>query len=333
MLPWVEAPSFSLDWSLPPDQRYASFPGKVAERGRMLLEELRAAVPRGVRYIGDLVRLRTAGRFHNEAVALAEMLGEDWRIVLAGNLAYDLAIASYGCSTIALATRSGPVLARNMDWSPERPLAQASCLVRAEARGQLLFANAGWPGAIGVVSGLSGRGFGVVLNAVPTPSGIDKLGYPVLLHIRRVLEDAEDFDDAVQRLENERLSVGCLLTVVGRDNQQRVVIERTPREHLIRRPEGDRPIVCTNHYRELYEKVSGGDVDPGELLCGRYDTLLGCFDETASDVEVSDARLLYALTDEQVLQNITAQHVIMRPRDNRVCLWVPRRLLNADGFS
>ena len=38
--------------------------------------------------------------------------------------------------------------------------------------------------------------------------------------------------------------------------------------------------------------------------------------------------LLYALTDEQVMQSITAQHVVMQPSRGRIEMFVPRRLLS-----
>jgi len=327
MLPWIEAPTLTLDWSRPVGQRYANLPPDVLEKGRLLLDELKALAPFGVRLLGDVARLRTRGRFQSEARALAATLHENWRTVLVANLTYDLAMIQYGCSTVALATPSGPVLARNMDWWPEQPLARTSYLIRAERDGELIFASAGWPGAIGVVSGLSARGFGITLNAVQAPGGIDKLGYPVLLHLRRVLEDAVGFDDAVRRLTDQRLAAGCLLTVVGRENDQRVVIERTPRKHLIRRPDGDGPLMVTNHYRGLYEKLTGETMDPSAALCTRYDALLGFFQDANATRNPTDAELLYTLTDKRVIQDITAQHVIIRPRDNSIRLLVPRRLV------
>jgi len=327
MLPWVEAPTMTLDWSRPVGQRYANLPPDVVEKGRLLLDELKALAPFGVRLLGDVARLRTRGRFQSEAKALAATLHENWRTVLVANLTYDLAMTQYGCSTVTLATPFGPVLARNMDWYPEDALALTSYLIRAEQNGELVFANAGWPGAIGVVSGLSGRGFGITLNAVRAPGGIDVLGYPVLLHLRRVLEEARDFNEAVERLAHQRLAAGCLITVVGCENDQRVVIERTPREHLIRRPEGDGPLMATNHYRGMHEEFTPDTVDPTPPFCMRYDALLGFFHDADGTREFDDAELLYTLTDEQVIQDITAQHVIIRPRDNTIRLLVPRRLI------
>ena len=56
--------------------------------------------------------------------------------------------------------------------------------------------------------------------------------------------------------------------------------------------------------------------------------VLGFFsdDHKASD-EIPDDRLLYTLTDEQIRQEITAQHVIIRPRRESIRLFVPRRLM------
>lgn len=327
MLPWIEAPTFSIDLDLPPKERYAQVPSHAVAMGRKLLEELSGEMPRGAQFIGDLLRMRTSGRFHEEAVACAGLVGGSWRLIMLAAASYDLALASYGCSTVALATSSGPVLARNMDWWPEQSLARASYLIRMVRKGNLQFASAGWPGSIGVVSGLSARGFAIVLNAAFSVGGIDKFGYPVLLHIRRVLEDATDFDDAVDRLASERLAAGCLLTVVGRENHQRVVIERSQRDHAIRRPAGNEAIAATNHYRALHETPTSGAPDMGDVPCGRYDALLALLGDHKASDEMTDDRLLYTLTDEQISQEITAQHVIIRPRRDSVRLFVPRRLM------
>ena len=318
-----------IDLALPVERRYDGVTPEVVDRGRELLGALMSQAPPVAAAMADLVRLRTRGRFHAEACALARSMEGSWRSVMLANLAYDAALAFYGCSTIALATSDGPVLARNMDWWPETILARSSHLVRFYRSGAMAFASAGWPGAIGVVSGLSGRGFAIVLNAVRSPHRVDFRGYPVLLHLRRVLEDAGDFDAAVQWLSSERLTVGCLLTVVGRENHERVVIERTQRDHAFRRPAGSEPILTTNHYRRLHEVVQNGTPDPNELLCTRYGALAAAFADHDGETPVDHARLLYALTDPAVMQNITAQHVIVRPRDGSIRLWVPRRLLDA----
>ena len=257
----------------------------------------------------------------------AEEAGASWRDIILANISYDLTIMALGCSTVAIPTPSGPVLARNMDWWPEDVLARCSYLVRVFREGKLVLFNAGWPGSIGVVSGLSVKGFAVVLNAVSGPDGVDATGYPVMLHIRRVLEDAADFGEAVHMLSRQRLAASCLLTVVGTRNFQRVVIERTPKRHSHRWAADDEPLVATNDYRVLARPKSD---DANELLqttCSRYDALSEMFSDRDFEEEVEDAELLYKLTDPSVIQTITAQHVIVRPRLGEIRLFVPRKLV------
>ena len=262
---------------------------------------------------------------------MAQQIHADWRDVMLANISYDLLIANMGCSTVALATPSGPVVARNMDWWPEDILAQASYLVQNNRAGKMHFVNAGWPGASGIVTGLSSRGFGVVLNAVISPEGHSKLGYPVLLHLRRVIEDAVDFDAAVRLLADQRLITSALFTLVGTDNRQRVVIERTPTRSALRWANGDAPLVATNDYRMLFRPETHEGLEIYESTCSRYQALCEFFASQRPECEFDDNALLYILSDPRVIQGITAQHIIMRPRSRQIRLFVPRRLIAADG--
>jgi hypothetical protein len=323
--PWVEAPSIELDADAPVARRFAAVPGPLLERGRELLDEISGRLPPSYRHLARLAALRTLNRFTPEAKALAARVGTDWQRVFVANLSYDLVIASLGCSTVALATSDGPVLARNMDWAPERPLARASVRIDLVRTGRVVSRTANWPGGIGVVTGLSCRGFAVALNAVFHPSGMDRLGYPVLLFLRTLLDDARDFDDALVRLRTQRLMTAGLFTLVGRENRQRVVIERSPRDAALRWPDGDSPLVTTNHYQAL-------TVARGPLAFGLTGTSadrcasLGDLIRDASNGNVPDSRLLFALSDPAVMQTITAQHVIARPAADELRVYVPRYL-------
>jgi hypothetical protein len=157
-VPWAECPTIRLDLGKPHNARYANVPADAIHRARALLQVLRNELPPGLRRLAPLLRLRTFNRFHREIVSLARIVNADWRDVMLANISYELVLAAFGCSTAALSTPSGPVLARNMDWWPEDVLARASFLVRFERNGQMQFCTAGWPGAVGVVTGLSGRG-------------------------------------------------------------------------------------------------------------------------------------------------------------------------------
>jgi hypothetical protein len=330
MTPWLERPTIDIDLSLAGAARFAHVPAGAIDQGKRLLQAVLQEVPAAARFLADWVRLRTANRFQAEAVTLAHHVGASWRDVVLANVSYDLVLASLGCSTVALPTPRGPVLARNMDWWPENLLAQASYLVRCLDGGHLRFVNAGWPGAIGVVTGLSVRGFAVALNAVMGKEGVRKTGYPVLLHLRRVIEDAPDFQEALQMLSHQTLAAPALFTLVGSRNEDRVVIERTPTRHALRWPDAGAALVTTNDYRLLERPETHDALEIYQTTCSRYEALCTFFADHHPDHDVEDTHLLYVLSDEAVIQSITCQHVIMRPASGEARLFVPRRLVQGE---
>lgn len=329
MLPWLECPLLDLSLDLSPEERIAGASDNLLGRSRQLLLAVKEQVSGRQRWLADAVQLRTAYRFLAETKANAQRVGVDWRDLTLANLSYELVVGMFACSTIAMATASGPVLARNMDFWPEKWLARASTLMRFTRGGEIAFVSAGWPGAIGVVSGMSAKGFAVVLNAVG--GGSNKLGYPVLLHLRRVLEDSESFEAAVDWLASERLMAGALFTVVGTENHERVVVERKPSAFVLRHPVGDEPLVTTNDYRLLNSSEHGSVELLLQTSCARFDALSQLFANHRATGEVGDSELLYALTDPRVQQTITAQHMIFRPREMLSRLFAPRELVCEDG--
>lgn len=326
--PWTESPTINFDLSLPVTERYQQIPEQVLDLGRNLLDGLATQLPHTPDPFLRHVIATTDGRYEAEARALAEALQVPWQELTVANLAYDIAVSLYGCSTIALPTQQGPVVARNMDWPQQDVLARCSCLIKYTEDDQLKFANAGWPGAIGAVTGISGRGFSVVLNAVLNSEPPSSDGYPVLLQIRRVLEDAADFDAALIALRDTPLTTAALFTLVGSENDQRVVIERTASRHALRWPDGDAPLITTNDYRELESPSTSDEVEIYQSTCSRFEYLTSFFARHSPVTSPSNDHLLYALTEPNVIQNITAQHIIMHPRSGRIQLFVPTRYLS-----
>jgi isopenicillin-N N-acyltransferase like protein len=326
MPPWVERPTVTLDLARvrrgePPD-----LPPEAVARTKDLFAEVMATVPRKARLLAYWVALRTRNRFGREFKAAARVIGADPRDVAVANLSYDLVVGALGCSTVVLPTPDGPVVARNMDWWPEEPLAKASYLIRCTEGTDWKFTSAGFPGAVGVVTGLSSRGFAVILNAVTSPDPVCKTGYPVLLHLRRVLEDAAGFNDALNRLSKQRLVTSALFTLVGSANEQRVVIERAPRRHALRWGKPNEPLVTTNDYR-LLDRPTGDAWDLERTSCGRFDRLWHLSVRRPVGEPIADEELLYWLTDEEVRQEITAQHVLIRPARGEMRQFVPRSLV------
>lgn len=333
MVPWIERPTLSIDLSADKATQFAGIPTEAVEQSRTLLDAVLMDAPDIAKLAIPLVQQVTKDRYQQEFEEMGEAFDVDWRRLLLASVSYDLVIASLACSTLALATSDGPVLARNMDWAPEDKLARASYLLEFNDADGLQFANAGWPGSAGVVTGMSARGFAIALNAVGSPEGLKPTGYPVMLHIRRVLEDAANFNEARDMLSRETLAVSGLFTLVGRTNEERAVIERSPTKSAIRTANGDEPLITTNHYIELYPEHSSGEGKLFSTACARFSKLGGYFSGPSSHKPITDEELLYALTDPGVMQQITAQHVIARPAENSIRMFVPRQYIASESGS
>ena len=319
---WRERPTIELDLDLNPDARYAALPADAVGYCNTLLNAIMAQIPPTAAPLAEAVRKKTGERFHPSALALAARHGRDWRDMMLANVSYDLFLASLGCSTLALPTPSGPIVARNMDWFPEALLARASYLIRYRRAGKFDHAHAAWSASIGTVTGMSARGFAVVVNAVRSPEGVNLGGYPVLLFLRKVLEEAVNFRAALELLSTETLAMSALITLAGSQNDERVVIERTPTRHALRWGEPGRPLMTTNHYRQLYAPE---ETQPEG--CSRFARLCEFLEEYDDTREADEDELLTMLSDPGVIQEITAQHILMRPRQQEMKVFVPARLL------
>ncbi len=285
----------------------------LLEHSRRLLADVAAALRQHplARPAAELV-LRRYPRHAEQIAAVSRRLGCDPLDLTLANLSYDLALGQFGCSTMVLATADGPVVARNMDWMMPARIARASCVVPLPAGGL----SAGFVSAVGVVTGLSRAGFAVVLNAIETGT-LTPEGYPVLLFLRRLIDDAGSFEEAVDVASRTPLAMSALITLADTRNDQRVCVERSPTEHRQRWARGDAPLLVTNHYRRLGAPDS----------CPRY----ACLERNAGRLKAPSAEELLALLGHpNVRQDITAQEVLIWPASGRLRLFVPTDLLGAD---
>ena len=325
---WIERPTLNIDADRNPGARYSGLHADSVRANQALLRQVVLQMPPEATHLAGKVNANTANRFHEESVALAALHGAKWPEVLIGNVSNDFFIAM-GCTTVALAGPDGPVVARNMDWPMEHLLARASYVLRYNKGGRLAYQHAGFAASIGVVTGVSENGFCLAVNAAAAPEPTNMDGYPVLLFLRAVLEDATSFKAALKMVTEQPLTVGAMITLVGSNNDERVVIERAPTSAALRWAVRNEPLVTTNYYQAL----PSNDVD--EALnsgwkCSRLErmcALLNGFSLEKSTAADADQKLLGMLADEQVRQEITAQHIIMRPRARQMRLFVPDHLV------
>ena len=115
------------------------------------------------------------------------------------------------------------------------------------------------------------------------------------------------YADAVAMVRGERLMSGGIVTVVGTTNDERAVVERTRTHATVRTATGDEPLMTTNHFRDLAE--------PG--ACTGFDHLAAYAGRVPLEV----------LASRNVLQEITAQRVVMCPATQSVEMFVPSDLV------
>jgi len=128
-------------------------------------------------------------------------------------------------------------------------------VVRAD--GRYPFVSVGWAGLVGVVTGVNARGIFVALDPARTDDPLEE-GAPLPIVLRRVLEEADTLEHAVDILENAELRTSGIVLVGDGVQRKSVVVELAPRDREDRRVVRgtDEPTVwATDHMlREPFER-------------------------------------------------------------------------------
>lgn len=157
-----------------------------------------------------------------EIAALATGAGLSINDLLAAN-----ALVDTQCSALVHdADHAQPLLvARNMDFFPARVLGPATMVSVVRGAGPHAYANIGWPGGIGVVSGMNDQGLVacILLNKHgPRLPG----GEPLQLRVRALLANESDVEHAVQRFA--AASVGSSHYVLLADSHTACIVWQEP---------------------------------------------------------------------------------------------------------
>lgn len=205
---------------------------------------------------------------HREEVhALAEHLAIDERETMLGQCFLDLAQLS-GCSTITLPASASPDhvarFGRNLDfWSLNIADKYTTVFVVRPVDGRLAYAAIGWPGMVGVLSGMNERGLCLANMEVPrTPRFPAAMPYTLLY--RTVLERCSTVDQAIDLLKKTPCQTANNLMLMDAAGN-RAVVELSPEAIHVRTASDTAALISTNHQRDQ-------DADtPGR--CVRYDYL------------------------------------------------------------
>jgi predicted choloylglycine hydrolase len=311
-----------VDLDAPPRERWRLGPADVVAARELLAEY--AADLGGLERHQDLLEAYAAAQV--PADYLAELDGLATRLevsrpsILLANLYYD-ALKTYlmACTAFALDTPNGPIHARNLDWHSENArLARHTRRVTLQRGGRPRALLASWPGFTGVLSGVAPGRFAVTLNSVLSDDP-PELAAPIVYVLRRLLEEAASFREAVDELTRVSVASDSLLLVTGTRPGELVVIERAPRRAAVREAE-DGLLVVTNDYRGLAASGRAPGRELAASACGRFDRarlLAGARRPTTID------DCLAILRDPQVVMGITVQQMVLSARDGLLHV-VPR---------
>ncbi|MBI4492254.1 MAG: hypothetical protein HY690_05620 [Chloroflexi bacterium] len=178
------------------------------------------------------------------------------------NLQFAVPVGRLACSAVAVQGRRAPgggvLLARNLDYYPEADWWGVGALINRILRETVTlfvvrpthghaFVSIGWPGFVGVVTGLNDAGLAVacLTSTVPTETAD---GVPAPLIYRRMLEEAETLAECEAILRATRRTIGNNVLVVSARDNAACVFEFTPRLVAPRKPLDDL-LAVTNHFQ------------------------------------------------------------------------------------
>ncbi|HMG23043.1 MAG TPA: C45 family autoproteolytic acyltransferase/hydrolase [Kofleriaceae bacterium] len=106
----------------------------------------------------------------------------------------------------------------------------------AHPDGRIAWAGVGWPGALGVVTGINAEGIAVIVDPARTVDvRVTRAARPVGLVARSVLEQARTLDEAIKLIEGSATLGSAVIAVVDGASGKWVLIERTPSKAIVER--------------------------------------------------------------------------------------------------
>ena len=160
--------------------------------------------------------------------------------------------SSFGCWGPA-SEDGGLVIGRNFDFYMGDDFARNRLVTFCIPDEGYSFASIGWPGMIGVLSGMNEAGLTVTINAaksdVPTSSAT-----PISILAREILQYASDIDEAYSIARSRHTFVSESILIGSSKDGRAAVIEKSPEKMSLFMPDKTAGrVVCTNHFQsELF---------------------------------------------------------------------------------
>jgi acid ceramidase len=302
-----------IDLSKPPDLRWSKL-HNYREGFNALLNffsgEILELVPKEYVAMLDMYAQSFLSTEHySEIVSISEHMEMPLTNVLVGNLYYDALKIVLGCSSFAIANDGNPIHGRNLDWHSNDNDLSTHSLVTRYINGKNEYITIGWPGFTGCLSGMAIGKFSISLNSVWSNDPFTT-AEPIVYLIRKTLEQAESFNQAVEWLTTTTIASDCLLLVCGTNANEMVVVERTPTKDKVRKAQNGK-ILVTNDYKLIESSFSMEVGQLGDTSCGRYNRI----DELLNNKTILTPKAVHdILSDTDVRMGITMQQMYFNPK-------------------
>jgi len=225
---------------------------------------------RGTRAVARLMEPYIPRRYRLEMAGVARAADVSYRDILLVNC-FDDVLANLrifasmfgrlGCS--AFAANASPdaagelVAGRNLDyfvnsaagdevWAATDYMKQHVVVIQHRPDDAARFASVGWPGFVGVATGMSEIGM-VASALVVTTVRNRPLATPAPFLYRRIVEETSRLDDAIGILRGSRRTQGHNVLLASVEDRSAAVVEYTPWLLAVREPE-DGFVATTNHF-------------------------------------------------------------------------------------
>lgn len=235
----------------------------------------------------------------SEVDALANAESMDEREAVLAQCFLDLSPIA-ACSTITLPASAAPDhiarFGRDLDFPSLNIADKFSTVFIYRPQGRYHFAAVGWPGMIGVLSGMNEHGLALANMEVSRGPRVPG-AMPYTLLYRMVLERCKTVAEAIDLVQKTaRQSANNLMLMDA--SGDRAVLEITPEAVVVRRASDSSPLISTNHQR-------GEDCDTTGR-CWRYDKLHSEGNASFGHIGVSqlESMLAHASPGKPTLQSM-----------------------------
>lgn len=270
-----------------------------------------------------------------------DFIGTPYERQLNYHAAHDLghAMQDYmlvGCSSFATwgsqSADSTLLIGRNFDFYVGDAFAENKLVTFCHPDKGHNFVSIGWPGMIGVLSGMNEAGLTVTINAaksaMPTSSAT-----PISILTREILQYASNIEEALAIAQKRKTFVSESILIGSAKDGRAAIIEKSPEKTVLFSGKEKDRIICTNHYQS--EEFSKDERNMENIRTSdspyRFARLEELLDENRPMDPVKAASVLrnrkgllnadLGLANEMAINQFIAHHsVIFQPE--KLLIWV-----------